>query len=140
MAHTVSFSIKKSLYPKSVLFRACYTLIGKYYVYLDEASPEEWAVTLTAKPEGAVPDAAVLEGEFKNELVAESLRETIAENSKKIKEIIVARALYGASNDAAAGPQANADFSYVDEAADDYLDDPLGIAVPWEEKHPDGEG
>ena len=79
-------------------------------------------------------DLDYVEGEFKNEAINESFRESLMENSKTVKEIIVARALFGATNDSERLSE-DEDFSDFEEEMDDYIDDPEGIAVPWEELH-----
>ena len=66
-------------------------------------------------------DLDIARGEFLNELLSYSLRLKISDSNKKIKELIVGQALVG---------------SISNEDEDDfYEDDPLGIAVPWEDTY-----
>ena len=69
-----------------------------------------------------------LRGEFMNELLYNALRSQTATNNKKIREYIIGRALY-------ATPILSPNLGLEPEEALDYKNDPLGIAVPWEEKY-----
>src|SRR3989339_902529 len=66
-----------------------------------------------------------INGEFLNELLHCVYRINIAKNNKKIREYIVEKALFSA-------------ISQSDNEDDLIFDDPLGIAIPWEEKYGDG--
>jgi hypothetical protein len=67
------------------------------------------------------------------------MRHQVGEKTHPIREVIVGRALLSAE------PQAPPDGSFAGDTPPeaepeedlDYLDDPLGIAVPWEEKYGD---
>lgn len=133
--NTVSFTLKKALYSKSVLFRTCYTFVDRFYLFLDEKSDDEWEVTLKPKNDTKSGNPEECEGEFRNELITEGLREELLENTRKIKEIIVARALYGADDTSFIETASQQEYSDMEDEMDDYLEDPLGIAVPWEEKN-----
>ncbi|MCG8549030.1 MAG: hypothetical protein MI799_01360, partial [Desulfobacterales bacterium] len=99
----------------------------------------KWVVTLRGRTDNAMETHDDPEAEFRNELLNESFREMLMEKSKTVKEIVVARALFGAGGfpgeDPLAALDPETDFSDIDRDFDDYLDDPLGIAVPWEEKY-----
>ena len=69
-----------------------------------------------------------LSGEFGNELLSQALRRKVVKQNSKIIEEIVTQAIAGA-----AGATLPQDFMEEDDDLD-FLDDPLGIAVPWEEK------
>ena len=136
------FVVKQSLFDKHVLLRVAYSFIDDYYVYLDAKSDDEWIIKLKLKNNSPVKNLEKLEGEFRNALVNETFREALLTKTQAVKEMIVARALYGADNTQRANdmPDSNTvmqnkDFSYIEEEMDDYLEDPLGIAVPWEEKY-----
>ena len=123
---TVTVEVQKSLYPLEVIYGAGYQFIDRCYVRLEQAGKGRIAIHLKAKPDAPV-DVDALAGEFQNELLNQAFRRKVAMRTGRIRDMVVQRALYSAV------PEQN----YMDEMAGDdldFLDDPLGIAVPWEEK------
>ena len=123
---TVTVEVQKSLYPLEVIYGAGYQFIDRCYVRLEQAGKGRIAIHLKAKPDAPV-DVDALAGEFQNELLNQAFRRKVAMRTGRIRDMVVQRALYSAV------PEQN----YLDEMAGDdldFLDDPLGIAVPWEEK------
>jgi hypothetical protein len=77
-----------------------------------------------------------LKGEFYNELLNASLRIKLSERHKDIRKYIVEQALFSAAKGFEAeitAEKSAAESSY--EAGLSYKDDPLGIAIPWEDKY-----
>ena len=131
------FSIDKKVFGRETVLRTCYRFTGDYHI--DLTSPEEdiWHVAMVSSQSGKDMDSRQLEGEFRNLLIDEAFRESLTEKTRTIKEIFVAKALFGADAPPAerlAGAGEQTDFSFIEEEMDNYLEDPLGIAVPWEEK------
>ncbi len=132
--------LEQGLYPVESILGAAYVLTDRCYVLLDRTAEGKVRVSLTAKPGASPQDFSAISGEFQNELLAQALRRHIGERHEKVREIIVARALFGAAPQVEVpSPVADAklgiDPSFVPAGDDDFLDDPLGIAVPWEEKY-----
>lgn len=136
---TATLTLDPGLYPIDVIYGAAYALIDRAYVLLDRA-PVEGGPGIDAKKSGRflvhlrakrkVDEEALLKmsGDFGNELLSQALRRKVVKQNNKIIEEIVTQAIAGAAG--AALPQ-----DFVEEDDDlDFLDDPLGIAVPWEEK------
>ncbi len=136
---SATLSLDPGLYPIDVIYGAAYALIDRAYVLLDR-EPIEGGPGVKAKRSGrflvhlrakrAVDEAALqkMSGDFGNELLSQALRRKVVKQNGKIIEEIVTQAIAGAAG--AALPQ-----DFVDDDDDlDFLDDPLGIAVPWEEK------
>jgi His-Xaa-Ser system protein HxsD len=126
---------------------AAYVFTDRCYVLLDRSGDGKVKVSLAAKPGTSAEAFAAVTGEFENELLAQSLRRQLAERHEKVRELIVARALFGAAphleEQAAPAPddaQLGVDPRYVPASGDDFLEDPLGIAVPWEERYPQAAG
>ena len=87
-------------------------------------------VTLTEKTPSSDPDVLrALLGELCNELLASAWRQQLAREHRPIIEAVTLRAMEGALG----GPTLDdlAQYDFGDEA----LDDPLGIAVAWEDKY-----
>ncbi len=70
-----------------------------------------------------------LVGEFANELLSCAWRAKISEDSRALIESVTAQALGGAM-----GPPTLDDLEKFD-FSDETFEDPLGIALSWEEKH-----
>ena len=122
--------LDKGLYPLDVIYGAAYIFIDRAYVLLGRDS-DRTIVELAAKdPDTDSATLRALAGEFGNELLSQALRRRITRENKNILETIVSQALAGATG--AMVPSAFEDDEEDDDL--DFLDDPLGIAVPWEER------
>jgi His-Xaa-Ser system protein HxsD len=129
-AASVSLSVDFKLYPLTALYGASYIFIDRCYVFL--ARPDETRVSITlAWKKGAPPDGALrdLAGEFMNELLSCAWRAKINEESRSIIEAVTAQAFAGAM-----GPPSLDDLEKFDFSEDSF-EDPLGIAMSWEDKY-----
>ncbi len=98
---------------------ADYVLLGR------DAKP---IAVIEAKKTGVDPQA--LAGEFQNELLSQAWRQRIVEQNRQFVETITARALGGA-----AGAPGLDELLTMDIGEETAFDDPLGIAMSWEEKY-----
>jgi len=139
-AGTATLSLDPGLYPIDVIYGAAYALIDRAYVLLDREAVKgggetqarrsgRFLVHLRAKRKVTEEALNRMSGDFGNELLSQALRRKVVKQNGKIIEEIVTQAIAGAAG--AALPQ---DFVEDDDDDLDFLDDPLGIAVPWEEK------
>jgi His-Xaa-Ser system protein HxsD len=124
--NVLTLKVDMSIYPLSAVYAAAYVFLDRAYVLLDKGAKNQVIVQLKGKEELTEPKKTALRGEFGNELLNCALRESIAKENVKIREYVVGQALYSSVQDMTAAP-----------ADADYLDDPLEIAVPWEEKYGD---
>lgn len=140
--------VSKAIYAKEVLFGAAFTFLDRCYVHLDMADPEHYLVSLRPKPHMRDLSPQEVAGEFCNELVNEALRLRLAKQTEAVRTEIVKRAI-GQSLRAPAPAQSPPPLPdlppevakiLAEEEDLDFLDDPLGIAVPWEEKYGKKEG
>jgi His-Xaa-Ser system protein HxsD len=118
--------VNQKIYPLEVVFGTAYIFLEKCYVFLDKHESGKILVRLRPKPECSAEDFERVAGEFENELINQALRRKIAQRTETVRDAIVHRALFSSLPE-------SLDLSLEDEQGD-YLDDPLGIAVPWEEK------
>jgi His-Xaa-Ser system protein HxsD len=134
---TLVLSLDIQLYPRDVLYAAAYVFLDRAYVLLDRQG-SRFAVRLRAKQPMDEATLRAMAGEFENELLAQALRLRVAKANQRIIEDITALAINGATVGAGSSVEAPADEFFlidVDNAGDDgFLDDPLGIATPWEKK------
>jgi len=129
-ASAVTLRIDASLYPIDALYGASYVFIDRCFVLLDEPEKGKWRVTLSTKKSGASESTLRdLVGEFCNELLSCAWRARIAQESRATIEAVTAQALSGARGAPSLDDLQKFDFS------EDAFDDPLGIAMSWEEKY-----
>jgi len=143
---TVDVVVDTSVYPLEVVMGAAYVFVDRCFLLLDRTPEGRIRVAFTMKPGAPADGASALAGEFQNELLAQALRAALGERHEKVREALVARALFGAAPEQGAGAVAPAsdaqlgvDPRFLPATDDDYLEDPLGIAVPWEEKYAQAE-
>lgn len=128
----IVISVDPNLYPLESIYGAAYVFLDRAYIFLDGDSKKEIHVHLKGKKKLTDGDMENLADEFLNELLNYSLRYQISRDNRKIREYIVAAALIGASGE-------NIDKS-IESDEKDWKKDPLGIAVPWEEKYSKRDG
>lgn len=129
---TATLALDGGIYPLDVVYGAAYALIDRCYVLLDKESGKGGRYLVHLRGKSALDEIGLqaLSGEFGNELLSQALRRKIVKQNGAIIEEIVTTAIAGA-----AGASMPTDFVVEEEEDDlDFLDDPLGIAVPWEEK------
>lgn len=136
---TLTLSLDIDLYPQDVLYAAAYVFLDRAYVLLDQAG-QRFLVHLRGKQVLDEVTLRAMAGEFENELLAQALRLKVVKANQKIIEAITSLAIVGAAgglvSDAADGTELNALQTAADDGMD-FLDDPLGIATPWENKKKD---
>ncbi len=152
----ISIDLSLRVYPLDAVFGACYRLIDRFFVYLDQPEKGKLSVTITPKNPDEHSNLREIAGGFSNDLLHQVLRLRIGKKTGAVRDMIVGRALLSAD------PSAEYAQPFVDKESEmvkdldsqayddkntnkqdvfghDYLDDPLGIAVPWEEKFADTE-
>ena len=120
-------SLNPKIYPLEAVYGACYVFIDRAYLFLDGNPRKKIKVFIKGKEELNSKELEKLAGEFKNEILNYTLRLSIAKNTKKIRETIVEKALFSAL------PHEEIVAEEKEEKV--FEEDPLGIAVPWEEKY-----
>lgn len=124
----IQFKLNTSVYPKEAILNACYVFMDRAYFLLDAPANGQYIkVSLKCKRKASKRQIKILKDEFLNELLHCVLRSVVSKNNKKIREYIIGRAIYSSLPINAMLSAGSKDF--------DYRRDPLGIAVPWEEKY-----
>ncbi len=138
--NSVVIGVDTAVYPKDAVLGAAYVFIDRCFVLLD--APGETALSVALRGREPLDDEALsaLGGEFSNELLAQTLRHRIAEQNRGLLETIVGSAIGGAIGPPPMPePEGEFDLSELEalELEDEPFDDPLGIAMSWEEKYGD---
>lgn len=102
------------VYRLSAVKKAAYRVGDRAHAVIEIQPDGQILVRLTPKHEGIATET--LEGEFRGEILDQDLRETIAEETARVRNLLLAQAFSG--------------LSLADHEADvaDYREDPLGIA------------
>lgn len=117
----------KEFYSKEALLKAAYHFTDRAYVYLG-VEDGSFFVDFTAK-DGAQFDKEKLENEFKNELLAQVIHQTVSKETTVLRELLVARALSSTmvdesiSSDAAESPMTEDALDALDAIAKDWFDE-----------------
>ncbi len=126
---SVTITIDASVYPIEAVYSAAYIFIDRCYVLIDRPREGVHAVTLASKSGDVIADALrAMVGEFANELLSQAWRLKIVEENRVLIETVTTQALAGAMGPPTLDDLASFDFS------EESFDDPLGIAMSWEEK------
>jgi len=105
-------TVNPKIYPLDVIYAASYVFLDRAYIRLDGDPKKEIKITITPKK------GQSLKKEFENELINYGDYSNRAKATKGIREALMQKALL-----------------VNDSVSDDYIDDPEGIAIPWEEKY-----
>lgn len=145
--------VSKKFYSKDALYGTAYVFLDRCYVHLDVADEGHYVVGIRPKPEFGKLDLNALAGEFENELINEEMRIRLAKETLDVRTKIVGTAIaqsmpLPSEEEPSSAPEVP-DLKDLppevvkilkEEGEDlDFLEDPLGIAVPWEEKYGKGE-
>ena len=144
-----SFDVDTRIYGMEAVLGTAYVFINRAYVYLDQPGPGRIRVQLSGKTPLGKAEVEALCGDFLNELLGQVLRERHAKRYGVLREALLAKAIFAAAPGLAnegtgqAEPAAPPPGEFAaepsladlpDESAD-YLEDPLKIAMPWEERY-----
>jgi len=121
--------INPKIYPLDVIYSAAYVFIDKVYIIIEGDPEKEICIMLKPKKDQNIENVGE---EFYNELLNYLVYKNYGSKNKKIRETIIQRALI--TND----PSIITEEEDVNEDIEEYLDDPEGIAIPWEEKYGKG--
>jgi len=127
----IVFCLNSKTYPLEAIYSTAYVFLDRVFVYLDGDPAKEIMVSLKGKEKLNKTQLENLQGEFQNELLNYLLRVEIAKRNQKVREFIVGTALVSALPTELLTQTSQ---SELPETAD-WQKDPLGIAIPWEEKY-----
>jgi His-Xaa-Ser system protein HxsD len=124
--------IDPKIYPLEVLYGAAYNFLERVYIYFD-SNKDQIDLQIKPKKNLSKEELESLVREFLNELITVGLRFQIADKNKKIREYVISAALVGSSDELREEIKNNYEMEGDDN--EEWNDDPLGIATPWEEKN-----
>lgn len=143
---SATIRVHRKLYPKDVLFGTAFGFLELAFIHLDVADKEHIEVSMRVKPGKTSLSPRDLAGEFANELINQAIRLKLAKDTEKVRATIIERAIAQSvpigdtqpRSEPSPAPDLPPEIAKILAEEDDsldFLDDPLGIAVPWEEKY-----
>ncbi|MCK4539525.1 His-Xaa-Ser system protein HxsD [Candidatus Parcubacteria bacterium] len=132
--NTVKAEINLLIYSKDAILGTAYLFLDKIYVFIEQKDQDAWFVNLKLKKNIKETSEEII-GEFYNELLNQALRSEISKQNSGFRKYIVESALFSAVYGQRPEEENFLDLGDdVDLEDANYKDDPLGIAVPWENK------
>ena len=156
-AAELKFQLDTRIYPIEAVQAAAYTFTDRAFVRISPDGASGLSIRFKAK--AGVKDVEALSDAFhNNQLLHEALRLKVSQANQKLREYIVTKALVSAQetrnslpppSEASAAPAADSSAPLVDAALEKEIEallseieksesgagDPLGVSVPWEQKH-----
>ena len=128
---SASVVVDQAVYPLSAIYGASYVFIDRCFVLIDRPADAQVRVTLTARNLETCTEANLRHhvGEFLNELLSCAWRHQINQENRGVIEAVTVRAITRS-----AGPPSLDDLEEFD-FTDEPFEDPLGIAMSWEDKY-----
>ena len=126
--NSVVLSVNPKVYTLETVYSAAYVFLDKAYILLDGNPKKEILVRLKPKNK---ENLEKLGGDFFNELINYADYQKRSKQTKKIREMLLQRALI--TNDPSVVNKE--DDNIMEELDDDYLEYPEDIRIPWEEKY-----
>lgn len=121
----ISWEVDEQQVPVPALLHAAYRFIDRCYVAVEAAGESTIRVTFVARDEVVGEEAWVrLANDFEDEAAGEVLVQQVEANNIGTMEFVMAQAL-----------GETGDFGDAGEPNADALEDPLGIAMSWEQRH-----
>lgn len=122
----VRFEVEESIYGLDVIMGASYLFLDRCYVFLDRVGDARVQVVLRTRQATSEDELLALIGQFSSELLNQALRKQVGESNGRLRELILAKALFAAD-----GPS-TIDRLLAELDAEEMASDDLDIPVPWE--------
>jgi His-Xaa-Ser system protein HxsD len=137
---SVLVSVNPKIYPLDVVLSAGYLFTDKNYILIDGDPNEEIIVEI--RPKDKKENLTKIGGDFNNELVNYANYAVQTIKNEKLRDAILKRVLLtntvASANTSAEriGPNETVCADYLEKEAKPWkIEDPLGIAKPWEEQY-----
>lgn len=131
----VIIEVNPKIYPLDVVYSAAYVLIDDYHIILDGDPKKKIKVVILLK-EGK-KNLKKAASEFNNQLLNYAFYKEQSKKNSSIRQIMLQAALLQTEEVKTEKSQTiSPEEEFLEKTQDaDFLDDPEGIAVPWEQKY-----
>jgi His-Xaa-Ser system protein HxsD len=138
------------IYPIDAVYGAAYVFLDRAYIFLEKGEKSKVRVNIKPKKGIKAEEKKTMKDDFLNEVINFSLRNSISENNRQIREYMIVTALsnsLGVKNLKSEENLSDKEDFLIDDK--EFLipwereefkidDDPDGIAIPWELKEKKG--
>jgi His-Xaa-Ser system protein HxsD len=90
-SNEITIVVSSRLYPREVIYRVCYQFTDHCYLWLEPQQDGDICVRITPKTKPLLADR--IRGEFGNALIDHAVRWSVAQETAKIREVLVSTAL-----------------------------------------------
>lgn len=137
---TKVMEVNTSIYPLDVIYSVAYIFLDKYYISLDGDPKNIIRLSLTPKDKNL--DSEKIESEVNNFLITYSFYKNQSSKNSSLRQMMLQAALFASEEvETAQDTNTKEDIELPEELKDaDYLEDPEGIAIPWEIKYKKNKG
>lgn len=94
MNKDVKIKLDEKIYSLQVIYGAAYVFIDRAYIFISIDNNGKISVRFRSKNNTLKNDIEKIVGEFENELLSYALRVELLNKTKKIREMIIEKALY----------------------------------------------
>ena len=128
----VTIPINPKIYPLDVIYSAAYVFLDDFYIIID-GDPEKGVIVKIFPKDGS--KTRDIEKRFNNELVNYAFYKKQVEKNSDIRKAIIQRALITTElSGESVAPNKEPEIEEFEDSDADFIEDPEGIAIPWEEK------
>jgi His-Xaa-Ser system protein HxsD len=133
----VLISVNSEIYSLDTVYTAAYVFLEKAYIFLDGDLKKEIFIKLTAKKKFNKEELTLLGQEFLNELINYGFYKKQSEQNRQIRQILLRKALLTGLDGENEQEELFKEFETLEcnEGDLEEIEDPEGIAIPWEEKY-----
>jgi His-Xaa-Ser system protein HxsD len=119
----IIFKLNVEIFDEICILKTAYMFLDKFYIYLDKDNQNILVRVSPKQVKGNkdfVPEEIV--GEFNNELLNQKIRQKVSFETKNIRELILARAMYSSFIDEPEVLQENFENYSIENIAKDWFD------------------
>lgn len=91
---TYSLGFHKDIYSKAAVMKTAYLFVEQFYMYIDMDAENNIVVTFKPKAPLEKREVDSMLGQFQNELLHQSVRLLVSQQTRGIRELIMGRALF----------------------------------------------
>ena len=88
--YAVSLPVPKALYPAETVLKTAYQFLDRCYIHAGETD-SDWIINI--QPKQKSDDADTLTAAFENELIVQSVRRHVSQQTAHLRELLLARAM-----------------------------------------------
>lgn len=93
IGNSLCLPVKPSLYSLEAILKTCYLFLDQCYMFVNSEDPDRSEIQIYFTSSDENSDLEKIVAEFSNRLIWQEVRQTVANETQTIREVIVAQAL-----------------------------------------------